>query len=488
MGNVWVFTTRNGLLIIGDVLNRKPDWPQFRSGILGKDHVEVWLAWAPKVAMPPIGFGGEDGWAPFVELTGTGPKDCRVYDGEGSNTPCDEDAQERGWYTEVVKYRSLFSRLFTRQWLVVPDHVTEDFATAAYAGIKSGFFPDFLPTALEPRTTSKFPILMGTPIDSHPDEAGRLVTAQREIGYKFQVEIPYSEFPPMQQLDIKDLWLMVDVFGAAPADRKMGSYSTTALHRVWGNPESFNHVQIEKPRIHALGPCAVSLQRLKDEPDAPGGKTPQSWYIPGSAKKDGVVDTDYAVTNAYDEQQSPSGPSPIFEKTQHFGIPAGKGAFVCGPRLAYRKGPLLSAWPDADGESALTTEGLAAKVLADGWTLVKNGPFDDERFELPHGTCGGCPYAHMDVYAISPEGKITKALEIFDKVGYSLTDVDFDIAPDWSRIIYFTQEIDPTSDQPDKSDDGWRSQTYCLTANHVYQKCGEPKESKPPQPRKFTME
>src|SRR5215469_2405905 len=60
-GQVWVRNTGSGLLIAGQVDGNAPDFPRDQSRVLAKDHIEVWLAAAPDVTLPAIGWGNQFG-------------------------------------------------------------------------------------------------------------------------------------------------------------------------------------------------------------------------------------------------------------------------------------------------------------------------------------------------------------------------------------------------------------------------------------------
>jgi hypothetical protein len=56
-GHVWVQSVGYGLLIVGEVDGRPPDFPRNKNLILERDHVEIWLAGARDPELPPIGWG-----------------------------------------------------------------------------------------------------------------------------------------------------------------------------------------------------------------------------------------------------------------------------------------------------------------------------------------------------------------------------------------------------------------------------------------------
>src|SRR5215471_1988420 len=119
-GQLWIRNLGNALLIVGQVDGGSPKFSQNKNEILARDHVEVWLASAPDVSMPPIGWGHQFG----EQLLPKGPESCLVWINE--NTP---DASNKGqleqdcrvWAARQEQYRSVFKKLFVRQWLITPD-------------------------------------------------------------------------------------------------------------------------------------------------------------------------------------------------------------------------------------------------------------------------------------------------------------------------------------------------------------------------------
>jgi len=269
-----------GLLIEGEVDGPKPKWPATRAELLSKDHAEIWLAGESKLDLPPIGWGNQ-----FGETDLKSESDCSNANGQRQ---LNIDAC-KGWFREQVKYREQFKRLFIRQWLLASDpgnyspsvRTVEAYANAAMQNIAANFFPGvYAPTAFDPMSN---------------DGVGMTVlqTGPNEPGYGFQIGIPYSAFPPMPSLDIRDLWIMVDVFSDAPDGKRMGAFSTSVLHRRFGDPSAFNHVQIEHPLQLQLTPCAYPLA----QPDLYGKDQPAFVYpVPLGAREGEQVLIDKVVS------------------------------------------------------------------------------------------------------------------------------------------------------------------------------------------------
>ena len=90
----------------------------------------------------------------------------------------------------------------------------------------------------------------------------------------------------------------------------------------------------------------------------------------------------------------------------------------------------------------------------------------------------------FDVFAISPQGESTSALDIYEVLAGnngSPSEADLTIVPDWKEIILYREimnEMQTDSATP------WSSTTYCLEA-HAYKQCGESKQAQPPEPPHF---
>jgi hypothetical protein len=449
-GHIWVSNSANGLLIEGEVDGPKPTWPATMPEMLSKDHVEVWLAAAPKVELPPIGWGNQ-----FGETDLKSEADCATT---ASEAPAGNPDKCKNWFRKQVRYREQFKRLFVRQWLLERQQVVETYAHAAMQNLMTNFSPDmYVPTEIAPVLKDGVRMVV-------------METAKDKPGYGFQVTIPYSAFPPVPTLQVRDLWLMVDVFSSTPEGRKMGAFSTTSRQRRWGDASTFNHLRLERPSEMKLSPCGYPLTQQ----DLYGVNQATFIYpVPvGTAVAETVViDKVVSVMNpAGGYLYDPVGASPSAESRQVFSKSTGHGAFVCGPKLAY-----MSGAASVKTDNILNKEGFDAKVLPDGWTLVKTGPRADYS-AFGSGECGACPRAQLQVYAISPQGKVEPALDVYELVGNDTAAADFYFAPDWSRAVYYREANSDTATAA-----AWTATSYCLKG-HTYERCGKNDHARPPNP------
>lgn len=478
-GSVWMRTTEDGLHIWGKVDRGDQEirWAQQKSEILTSDHVEVWLATAPDVPMPAVGWGNQFG---MQELKSE--NDCGGFGDPHTGEKVTGTRNCERWYQEQRRYREQFRRLFVRQWLITgnnytgPTHSFEEFASSAYDDLTASLFPEDLPRTLAAKRDD--PLKAEIAIDFTPEtrknEDGREYQYNRAKGYHFHVFIPYTAFPPTQQLKLSDLYVMVDVFGAAADGKMRGTYSTTAPHRQWGRPEKFNRIQLDTPRTFAITPCEYKPEQ-KDLYD----NTFSAWFFPAAAGNNDLHTTFALINPEQGYLYAPSGTSPKVWPAGYFWKPLKDGAIVCGPSLAWRKGATLRRT-----EFTLDPH-FATKSLADGWTLLQSGPSTSTVSQFGSGACGACPELNFAIYAIPPGGEITSALAL----NQDLTGVpnqpdgaDMTIADDWSRIILYLNG----SGEEEYGASGWKSLTYCLNS-HAYKQCGSAKNVQPPNPPHYNQ-
>jgi hypothetical protein len=476
-GNVWVRATDDGLVVWGKVQVDQKDlrWPQQKSEMLSSDHVEVWLATSPEVPMPTMGWGNQFGTEELGSL-----KDCAGQTDNSGDQVIGEKNCER-WYGEQVQYREYLRRLFVRQWLIASSQYQtrffEDFATTAYSGLNANVFHDNLPAVLQPKSDDGVTVEIGgesRPETKH-DAAGNAYPSGHQTGYNFQVFIPYGAFPPARQLKLAELYLMVDVFSSAPDGHKMGDYSSSSSARQWGRPASFNHLRLDSPRTFAVTPCDN-----KPEQSDMYGESFESWFFPAEPGKNAVVRSTFSLINpAAGYMYGPVGVSPEAVPQTYFWKELENGGTVCGPNLAWRRGGTVKRTKFSVEEKYFET-----KALPDGWSLVRSGPFTRTHSPFGSGQCGSCEIADFDLFAVSPQGEITSALNIDQDLSGmfgSPQASDLAIAPDWKQITLYLEYEDDEQQDPKPN---WTSTTYCLEG-HAYEKCGESKQAKAPEPANF---
>lgn len=490
-GKIWVRSSDQGLDIWGQVQipNNDLRWPKQKSEMLASDHVEVWLSASPEVEMPPIGYGNQ-----FGEIDLKSAADCTpVENGGGPGDPRIPKIKDcERWYNQQVDYRKQLERLFTRQWLAASDDPGsptmpskspfEDFASTAWASLNASLFKDDLPQPLKPQSDgvrSEFNTEYGKrQMETQADGGNENVNIV--TGYSFHFFIPFTAFPPAQLLRLRNLYLMVDVFSAAPEGKKMGALSTTSSERVWGKPSSFNRVVLDAPRRQEITACGANPV----EEDM-YGVPHHAWYFPLAGKGPLYLSTVYDIENpAGGYMYDPAGVSPIFKADEHFWKIQADGAAVCGPKLEYDNSGFKTR-----SDFFVAKEHFETKALADGWLLVRSGPDMSTQSAFGSGACGACPVMDFHMYSISPEGEIGSALDISNEYsGYENqpSDGDLAIAPDWKKITDYEDVLTYLNDGKGGQQDHWSSTSYCLEG-HAYSKCAEEKNASPPNPRNFQM-
>jgi len=364
----------------------------------------------------------------------------------------------RTWATQQEQYRSAFRKLFLRQWLLAPDYSIEAYATPAHELITTKYAPNRktynreISELLKPRGQVQL---------SYTPQAG--------AGYAFQIRIPYSSFPPINTLQLENLWLMVDVFNAALPGKKMGAFSSSSSIRSYGKPETFNQLRLQPQRNFHMGPCSSGLKGSDKYLHEHEG-----WFVPehdqaSDAESNSFVLVNQAEGYAYD----PAGLSPIARTIHHFWRRIGQDEWDCGPELAYQKGQISKQYG-----KIVMEDGFDARHLPGGPLLIKDGPLIYYS-EFGSGQCGACPRYGLRMFTLDQNLKLTQALALGGVVQGDGDAVDFALTPDWSQIIEYNEQLlDPSSDKPQTT---WSATTYCLKGMS-FEKCGEKKNVQPPNP------
>lgn len=459
-GQLWIRTVAQsgtyGLYIAGRVDGGQPDFPSTRDLLPSKDHIEIWLAGSRDVNLPEIG------WNQDVTLP-KGAESCEDWASQRGGLGEVKGCQE--WAASQVRYRQYFKRLFVRQWLLAPREQMETYATPAFEHIADWYSDRFdkVDEIMNPRGTLYLSVF--------PEASG----------YSFQLLIRFDAFPPLRKLETGELYLLVDVFSAAPSGKKMGAYSSSSPTGVWGKTSTFNTLRLDPPFSFSMTPCELPLGETAEERDAH-----RTWFFPmisrngswsGSVYKtlpnvtDSVVIENPSGCGRWD----PGGLSPWVRTTHHFQMGTRReiGVWVCGPNLTLAKGGKSETFPDVIGE-----EGLGYKQMPDGHLLLKFGPRSWSGNGCYQG--GGAPTTDLRIFDLNKDMKLHSALKLGDTIdGMNLLSQDFTVSPDWSQVM----EYGLVGNQAFQA---WASITWCLKANglngYVYVKCGEKENVTPPNP------
>ncbi|MDE3110795.1 MAG: hypothetical protein KGL02_12745, partial [Acidobacteriota bacterium] len=143
-----------------------------------------------------------------------------------------------------------------------------------------------------------------------------------------------------------------------------------------------------------------------------------------------------------------------------------------GPQLTHTKNGHSTTFGDW-----IESDGLATRHLPSGDLLVKSGPLVDMVSQFGTGECGNCSYTSLEIFRITPDEKIDRMLKLGDKLmGIAPFPVaeDFTVAPDWSQVTDFQEQVD------DNGNPGaWSSTAYCFQDTR-YAECGRQDNVTPP--------
>jgi hypothetical protein len=454
-GHLWIGNTGGSIRIVGEVDGPAPDWPKDARGILSKDHVEVWLAGPADVEMPPLS------WQTRMATPVQSEDDCK--DAQGAPYDHADPAQEcRDWFETQQDYRPLFNTLFVRQWLLADEISVESFATPAYERITKDYGENV--AALQPHGAVRFHA------EARPGRPG----------YIFEIDIPFTAFPPLNAAQVSGLRLMVDVFSAAPAGKREGSFATTSIARVYGDPGTFNVLHLDPPIAFEMSPCHPSMSGVTVD----WSSTYPAWFVPskplGEYQADAFLVEDWGWPAGAEDSQSPS-VSPQVHPFHYFWRALGAKEWVCGPELEYRNANAILDLDlnitsyDAERDADVTEYGFDARSSSDSRVLIKVGPRVWNAGSQVQ--CGACPRTELRILSIDKNLNLITLLDLENTVGGppDLYSQDFSISPDWSQIT----EFDQTGGDDDHPT--WSSVTYCF-GQESYSICGQKEGVKPPDP------
>jgi hypothetical protein len=507
-GKVWVRSSPEGLHVWAryEADQEGFRWPRQKSEMLTSDHVEVWLAAEPDVALPEIGYGNQ-----FGPETLKSAADCHA--GEATANPSFRSEEQKLiqtcelWYAEQLDYRRNLKHLFARQWLLAPGefsdaHSFEDFAATAWANLNNSLFAEYLPKTLAPHPLQVAKLEQGENFASHPagsmvveftsdtrpetrqDAAGHTSQQAHQTGYTLHLLIPYGQFPPAQQFRLQDLYLMVDVFSAVPDTpgkaQPKAIYSSTSEQRKWGVPATFNHLRLTDPRTFYVTPCHADPTQTDLY-----GNSYKPWFFPGA---EADLRSTFVLENpAAGYMYEPASVSPNATEARYFTLNLAGGAQVCGPALAW-VGENTSGKPSGSQikrtKFGLNPEEHQVVNLPDGWSLVRSGPYTSTHSPFGSGQCGACEIMGMDIFAVSPTGEITQALALDQDLSGQDGNpqaADLDLSPDLKRVTLYLETIDYEAKDAKAQT---TSTTYCLEG-HTYKECGSNGHAKMPRPARF---
>ncbi len=375
-GRVWVRKTHEGLVIAGEVDGAPPEFPSTADALISKDHVEIWLAQQPSPELPVMGWGNQ-----FGEIQLPQGRNSCAEGGKESNVGDVNLCQE--WAKVQNAYRIQLKRLFARQWQLSPQVTVETFATAAYRAIGDE-------SRAGRRTTNVAELLKpsGVPaLKAQPNPSG---------GYDFETLISWDLFPPSSQVSLQDLYLLVEVFNAAPPGKKSGPYSSTAPGRGYANFASFNRIHFEQPRQFTITPCEYPAvgANFFDEPA-------KGYFLPSS---EGVINRTFVLQNHFEGYAyNATGFSPEIVPTSFFWKKLAENKYICGPlariSASGKAADLVEKTSEGPRQITITKDSFDVLALPDSSLLLRDGPRVTYS-KFGSGQCGACPGTELNIYSI----------------------------------------------------------------------------------------
>jgi hypothetical protein len=349
------------LVITGKVEGPQPVFAKNPEDMPNGDHVEIWIALAENIPLPPIGA--------HSSLDGT----TELH----SSRDCQEDDACKTWFADQVKHRRLLPRLFVRQWQLAPGVAVETYAKPAFEGMCG-----------EARESYQYLSPRGLPETRF--------TAKPPEGYSFEVLIPWEALPLSDRLNLDRLRLLVDVFSPGSQGR-YGAFSTTSGIRQYGKVDTMNAVALSPPRRWRLSACGYPLEGknfwarvgMEGGDDGKPKKLP-AYFLPTGK---GEIKTNFTLDNSYSGRWwTPTGISPVIVPTEFFSHKLALDLTICGPELAVRHGNHVSF-----GKSFRIEQDSKAKKVSGGWLLVGGWTGD---FRDPEGQCGACEDKYLNMIFI----------------------------------------------------------------------------------------
>lgn len=379
-GTIWLAQAPQGLVIAGRTGGPPPVFAKNAEDMPNGDHVDLWIALAEQVTLPPIGaYSSMDGVTELRDLA-----DCQA------------DVACETWFADQDRRRRLLRRLFVRQWQLAPGAAVETYAKSAFEALDDEGRSTY--RSLSPRGAPEvrfatrthggmgYDALMGSE-DSRPSHKG----------YSFEALIPWEALPPTDRLSLDRLRVEVDVLspGRKP---KAGPLSTTSQTRQDGQLGAMNAVSLSPPRSWRLSPCGYPLEGRsfwdragsdRIEPQDMPQKL-SAYFLPEAAHE---IASSFVLDNDWvGRYWAPTGVSPLVVQSELFSHRLSPRLTICGPDLAVRHGDQVSF-----AEGLRIEPSPAAKKVPGGWLLVgaSTGAFRD-----PEGQCGACEDKSLDLHFI----------------------------------------------------------------------------------------
>jgi hypothetical protein len=313
-------------------------------------------------------------------------------------------------------------KLFRRRWCLSPAAAQETWALPAYDSLSEA-----------QRDALPFPRPAALPQRKFRTTAGDVM--------EFEIFIPWEIFPPADRLNLERISLLATV----------SSYFTSDELAVVG---------VSPPISSRITTCAQPLANNSFYFLSPSLAVEETFAFEEPQWEDD------ADTNSADNPNSSEFAFRV-GKTEYFSQELGKGEFLCGPFLSYRKGSIIRQssiyLEHARGDDGQPTSSFPVKRLADGTWLIKYGP---EMYTDPSWRKAMLIYS-LRLFALSPSLSFREVMSLGART-YDIPGYGTEISDDWLTVTEFIDQME------------WTSEKFCWTG-HTFKGCGKNPNSPPPK-------
>jgi hypothetical protein len=416
---IWIAQKRDGLVVAGQILGPGPEFAKTAAELLTKLRVEIWLSVVEPFDLPEL-----------------------PYDTTRCERPDLVPEQKKiclGWLQDQPLYRERLQRQFARMWRIAPAAAQESYALPAY---------DALSDIQRYKALPFFPRPAQVPISRF-----RTASAQE---MSFEIAIPFSLFPPADHLNLESLQIAVNISSEFTGDLPGGEQIRESLPSVTLSPSIRSRIT----------PCDQPLLGR-----AINGGDVEAFFFPTDTL---LIDKVFFLNNpqkgdAWNPIPEPTEISPTGFQDTFTTQELGKGEYLCGPFMSYRRGDVVRHFPfqlrpPQDEVSHSVVSPFPVKKLADGTRLIRYGP--DQSWS-PLWRRSYIVYS-MRIYAITPALEAEEVLHL-GVWSDALAGYGIEISDDWRTVTEFRQKDGP-----------WTSESFCLSG-HTYRSCARNSNSRPPK-------
>lgn len=416
---IWLAQNQDGLYIAADVKDDKVLLPKAESPLINSDHLELWLS-SPVAEMPPLGFANQ-----FDSVSVPNQAACK-QENVSDEATCLE------WYKKQGPYRQLLSKLFTHQYLFDREGLYETWYREAWNKQQPKDLPD----------------------DLYPVLGGRFSKyIQNKTGYSFEAMIPTSSLPFVADPELKQWRISVDLVDNDQAYQKQEHFYSSSPKRQFAKPESFQSALLDAP-IQVKGP-EPSIAHMLSQPGVfyrPGqNKQAYGFYTPGVGYQYSPSEDSPAIAKI----DIPKTPIFNWQNHQLYSVPDRLDIFGINKILiSTHQGRQISQLKPES--RCYSTSGNQYLQYLPPENDLMIGAMICEGLASPFGAgmCGACPTLFLEVFAMTPDGKLIslESREIDDDLSYR-EGIDFAVDPSGQGFKFYYQASIPDESQADVWDE-----------------------------------